>query len=93
MFLNLMKGDLMNPEEVKPEVTADWARQQAEKKMLETTQGELNRILSAIAKASRLNHKSLWFKKVHPFVQKELERRGFKVLLHLEHYQFYTINW
>lgn len=49
----------MKPEEIQPEVTADWAREQAENTMSQMVKVELDTVLRCIAFASGENKKCL----------------------------------
>ena len=71
---------MMKPEEIQPEVTADWAREQAETVMSEMAKADLNEVLSAISKAaSSENKRVLHIISLHQLTVKELRRRGFKL--------------
>lgn len=87
---------MMKSEEIQPEVTAAWAREQIENWKSETIKNELNRILSSIAKFVRANRKNLLVKDLNPINQQELERRGFEVSYETDEngdYDHYTIKW
>ena len=70
---------MMKPEEIQPEVTADWAREQAETLMSEKAKTDLNEVLSSISKASSENKRVLHIISLHQLTVKELRRRGFKL--------------
>ena len=86
---------MMKPEEIQPEVTANWAREQAETVMSEKAKTNLNDVLSAISKASTENKRVLHIVGVHHLAVKELERRGFKVeFIHDQREcDYYSIVW
>lgn len=68
----------MKPEEIQPEVTAEWAREQAYQ-CSEKAKTDLNEVLSSISKASSENKRVLHIISLHQLTVKELQRRGFKV--------------
>lgn len=86
----------MELEEIQPEVTVAWAREQIEKKMSKAIKNELDRVLSSIVNFVNANHRHLLVKQMNPLIQQELERRGFEVLCvraRPGEKDYYIINW
>ena len=89
----------MTPENIQPEINADWARTKAKEVMSERAKQQLESILFKIKEAVSKNEMHAYTNSIDNIVKKELERRGFSVEYHNvssidpRETSYYTIKW
>lgn len=89
----------MTPENIQPEINANWARTQAKEVMSEKAKQQLESILLKIKEAASKNETYAFVTSIDNIVKKELERRGFSVeyinvsSIDPRETSYYTIKW